>query len=162
MSIYLKVPNVSGNVTTKNYEGWVSLDDVEFAGIVNRIKMKTGQVTDRLGSYPCIGEVTFIKSQDKTSHAFFEAAHNGQTFPQLQIDYVTNENNPTAFSKLILKNAAVTLFADKYNAHSNEQPKEIVRVIYSQMQRTHIPRDNQHKFGSPISTGYDLEKATKV
>lgn len=162
MAIYLKVPNVSGNVTTKGFSGWTEVDDLEFAGVDAPAKMQVGQGVDRNVSRPTFGQVTILKQQDQSSIAFFDAAHSGENFSELEFDYVSSGSTPVTYGKLILKDAMVTHYSDRHNSEAKGTPRELIRFAYSQMQRTFTPRTSDNKLGSPSSTGYDIAKASKL
>jgi type VI secretion system Hcp family effector len=162
MAIYLKIPDVSGSVTTQGYTGWTEVDDLEFAGVDAPAKMQVGQATDRNSNRPTFGQITILKQQDKTSMALFEAVHSGENFNELEFNYVSSGSSPTTYGKLILKDAMVTHYSDRHNGEAKGMPRELVRFAYNQIQRTFTPRNSDNKLGSPLSTGYDIEKAAKL
>jgi type VI protein secretion system component Hcp len=161
MAIYLKVPDVKGNVSTTKFENWIEIHDVEFGGITNPVSMRVGSVTDRNASAPRFGQVTLLKSTDQSSTDFFEAAHDGTVFKEMEFNYVSSGSEPTVYGKLTLTDAMVTYFADKHH-EAADKPLELIRLAYTQIKKTVIPRDSKNKLGSPLITGYDIEKASKL
>jgi type VI secretion system Hcp family effector len=162
MAIYLKIPNVTGNVTTKNYNGWTEVDDLEFAGVEAHARMQVGQAIDRNASRPTFGQVTILKQQDKTSNTLFEAVHSGESIDELEFNYVSAGSTPITYGKLILKDVMVTHFSERHNSEAKSTPRELVRFAYNQIQRTFMPRTSDNKLSSASTTGYDIEKATKL
>ena len=162
MAIYLNIPSTSGNVTTDGFKNWIEVSDIEFSGVSAPVKMHIGNSIDRNSSRPTFGEVTIIKNHDQSSNVLFDAAHSGRSFDQIEFNYASTGSESVVYSKLILSNAMVTHYADRHNHEAQGTPQEIVRFAYTKMQRTLTPRDASNKLGSPNSTGYDLEKATKI
>ncbi len=162
MAIYLKIPGTNGNVTTEGFKNWIEVADVEFNGVTAPVKMQIGNTIDHNSSRPKFGEVTIIKHQDQSSNVLFDAVHSGKSFDQVEFNYVSTGSESAVYSKLILSNVMVTHYADRHHHEAQGTPQELVRFAYTKMQRTVVPRDAANKLGSPNSTGYDLEKATKL
>ncbi|MCK4869946.1 MAG: type VI secretion system tube protein Hcp [Gammaproteobacteria bacterium] len=161
MGIYLKVPGANGDVTTKGYEGWIELFDVDFGGITNPTKMRIGQSQSRMHTFPAFGQLTIIKQLDKSSVHFFEAAHSGKVFPQLDIHYVSTGNELFTYAKTTLKDASISHYADSFKGQG-EMPEELIRLAYTHIERTFVPRDANNKPGSQLVWGYDLVTAQKA
>ena len=161
MAIYLKIPNVNGDVSTQNFKQWIAVNDIEFSGINKPITLRVGETMDRNTSFPTFSHITFLKHFDTSSTALFQAAHTSETFDKVEFNFVSSGNNPTVYGKLILHNVVVTHYGNKHSAEA-VRPKELITLAYTQIEQTFIPHDNNNKTGSPLITGYDLEKAKKL
>ncbi len=160
MAMYMNFDGAKGNATAKGYENWVELNDVEFAGVRASVGMEVGQKMDRFHSKPAFGEVVIGKGLDGASQKLFEAAHSGAVIPSLEIDYVMTGDPNFTYSKLKLTNVAVTHFGDRNSG--NGKPQEVVRLAYTQMSRTYVPRNSAGSAGSQSVSGFDVENATKL
>ena len=162
MTIYLKIEGVSGSVTAKNYEGWIAASDVDFAGVGNTTQMEVGRQVDRVNSKPYMGQVAIIKSLDKASAKFFEAAHSAKPFSSVDIAYVTTGDPNFTYAKVTLKNVVVTHYSDQFNARYNGRPSELVCLAYTDMKRSFTPRSSSNGLTSPVVAGYSVEQAQKL
>lgn len=161
MAIYLKADDIKGSVSTNGYKNWIHINELEFAGIANPTRIKVGQAMDRNLSQPNFGQVIFMKPMDSSTVAFFEAAHSGKVFKQMEFDYVSAGDQPKVYGKVVLSNAVVTHYSDKHS-DSLQRPMELIRVSYSKIEKTVIAQDVNNKPMSPMTTGYDLEQAAGV
>jgi len=161
MSIYMQIPGVQGNVQAEGYQGWIELNDVDFSGVSNPIRMDVGKAVDRNAGRPSFGQVSLLKTQDGSSIKLYEAAHSNKVFPQAEIHYVTTGSQLFAFAKMKLSNVAVSHYSEKFDSDKS-RPDEVVRLTYTQMERTTIPRDSQNQAGSPMISGFDLEQAKQL
>ena len=161
MAIYMKISGVTGSVTTKGYEGAIEVSELDFAGVKVPMQMMVGKAVNRALSEPHFGQVSIIKNLDKSSNAFFEAAHNGQAFASLEFDYVSTGATPVQYSKIMLTNAMVSHYSEQNVGSATEMPKEVIRFCYTKISRTFVPRDSTGQAGSPLTTGYDIEQATQ-
>lgn len=158
MSIYLKLDDCKGNVTDKGYEGWITVYDLNFAGINSQVIMQVGKVVERNNSQPQFGQVAIIKATDNSSNQLFSAVHSGQVFKSAEFHIVKGGNNNTVSTKLLLSDVMVTHFSDDFNAES-ATGEELVRLAYTKMERTYIALNAKNKPSSPLISGYDLAKA---
>jgi hypothetical protein len=60
MAIYMQLPGIQGPVTTKGYEGWIQISDLEFGGIQNGMQMQLGKQMDRFNQQPNFGQVVLV------------------------------------------------------------------------------------------------------
>jgi type VI protein secretion system component Hcp len=160
MAIYAKVEGVKGDVTTKGFEGFIELLGVESPVVSRSVRMDVGKNMDRGLGMPQFGRIKLLKAADSSSHKFFEAVHDGSVFPTVEIHHVMVSNTPLTYAKLILKNVAVDFYGDR--ATQNHHLIESIRLAYSGIQRSFVPRDANNKPKTPIITGYDITKASKA
>ena len=161
MAIYLKASTLTGNVTTEGFQNWVEIYDLDGPTVSAPVQMKTGQASDRQGGTPNFEQISFLKPQDGSSTDFFNAVHSGRVFPSMEIDFVTTGTTPVIYAKLVLSKVAVTHYSQRHKGSAGK-PQEIIRLAYTQVEHTVIPRDASNNLGSPETTGYDIEKASKL
>jgi type VI protein secretion system component Hcp len=162
MAIYLKVPSVTGGVTTQGFKGWIEVDDLDGPSVSSHVKMKTGSAVNRYSSTPQFEHITFIKVQDGSSNDFFAATHNGTVFSTVEFNYVSTGTAPVVYSKLVLYNAMITSYSERHSGSSTGQPQELITLAFTKMEKTFIPRDGANQSGSPSTTGYDIENAKRL
>ncbi len=78
----------------------------------------------------------------------------------MDISYVMTGSPNFMFAKLTLKNVVVTHYSDMNSGTG--KPEELIRLAYTQMQRTFVPRDSTGAAGSQSVSGFDVETATKL
>ncbi len=161
MAIYLKSSALKGSVTAKGFENCIECLDADFAGVSRPTSMSVGKSMDRYNTTPSFGEITLVKYMDKSSIAFFEYAHNTKVIPELEIHYVITGDTPQTYSKTILKNAIVSHYREYKHQHQ-KQPIELINIAYTEMERSYIARNPDNTMATPLSTGYNLERAEKL
>jgi len=159
--IYLKSPNLSGDVTAKGYENCVKIKRCSFAGIENPAHISVGNKLDRTANIPTFGHITLIKLLDNSSSKWFEYAHSNTVIPSLEIHYVTSGDSPQTYAKTVLKNVMVTHYSEDYDTQASHA-EETICFSYTGIQRTYTPRDTKNQLSSPLITGFDLEAAQKM
>ncbi len=158
MAIYMCIDGMQGNVTTKNYEGWINCIDFDFSGITNQVSQDIGNETDRVMHHPTFGDVSVRKSLDQSSIPLFEHAHSRKVIPQVQIHHVVTSNPVFTYSKLIIKNAIVSHYSELSSDILYSSPREFIVFSYMAIERTYIPRKSDNTAGSPVVSGYDLSE----
>ncbi len=161
MAIYLKADGMTGDVSVTQFKNWIHVKEIDFGGVNNQVNMNVGKANDRNNNFPRFGQVTFVKEQDSSSNAFFEAAHKSSVIKTLEFDYVSDSKQPTVYGKCILNNVQVSYFAE-HHSENNHRPLEMITVAYNQIQRNVVPIDSTGKAGSQNATGYDLTAAQKM
>ena len=161
MAIYLQAPGLRGNVTTKGYQQWVALNDVEFPGIYRKVTISSGRSHDRHISQAEFGDITMSKDMDSSSCQWFDAAHSATPFASVDIHYVTTGDPNFTFAKLRLTDALVTYYADSMSTHGS-MPLETIRLSYKTIERTFIPRGASNAPESQQVTGFDLAQYQKM
>jgi len=161
MAIYMKINGMNGNVSVKNYENWIALENLEFSGVSTSVKRQVGTTQNRVAGEPRFGDINVIKVADPSSVKLFENAHSGTVIPQAEIHFTSTGNPPFAYSKYILKNVLVSHYSEEHDAQSGK-PKEYLTLNYETIQKTYIPRDEKNNAGSPMISGYDTAQAEKM
>ena len=156
MTIYLKLTNISGNVTDKNHQGWVDVDGYQMR-MRRRVNMRVGQANNRGVSLPSIKCFEIVKSLDKSSILVLTAMLTGKVIDSCQIDVCHAGDGAQVHSQYILSNAMISHYEDSCGKYG--LGKEYLRIAYTKLQRKCIPFDAAGKAGSPVIGGYDLEQA---
>ncbi len=152
--IYMKVPEMPGNVTTQGYEKWIALQSFDFA-IRNHLPMQVGKVADRDSSYPAPTELAITKILDKSSNKFFEASCSHKVVGTVEIHVCTTGSKATPYMKYTLDNVMV---GDYHHAvGANGKPTELVGLNYTKMTLSYIEQNAQGQAAAPFVSGYDLE-----
>ena len=160
MAIYMKIPGVKGGVNVAGYKDSVELLDAEFGGIENPTHMQVGKSRDRFSGVPMFSEVAILKHSDVSTTPLCSAAHNGQVFPTIEIHHVKIGKQPVAELKMVLTNAVVTHYSNR--SQQGGKVLESIRLSYSKIEHTFVPRDSSGKIGVASTVGYDLEAAQQL
>lgn len=158
MSIYMKLPNITGHVTTKDYEGWIELTNLDFSAKRN-ITTKVGQQTDRDSSAPRINEMTMTKNVDKSSPFLFEALLNGTSMDTVTIAICKNGSDAKISSQYILHNAMVSYYEEQVDGNSKSGGQDFLNLNFTKIEKRYTPYNSQGKAEAAVSAGYDLSTA---
>lgn len=165
MAIYMQVPGINGNVTTKGYDNWMELESFDF-NVQRKLNTQPGRVSNREGSKPSISEITVTKRLDKASSLLFGEATVGTAKPTIKIHFITTGASPTSYLEYILSNVIISAHSIAHQRvlinTGNEQetyPLERVNLNFDKIEMKVIPFDKDHKAQSPIPAGYDLNQA---
>ena len=161
MSIYMKADGIIGGVTSIGYAGMTEVSEVAFDGISNGANTVVGQDSDRITRRPHVGKVRLVKSADKSSHHFFQAAHKGTVIDSIELYYVTAGNPPFTYQKIKLTNPIVSHYSSEHNNES-QTATEYITLDYTAIEQTFIPRDEKNNPQSPLISGYDLPTAKSL
>jgi len=159
MSIYMKIPGIEGDVTTKGYEKWIALESMYF-NLKKRVNMQVGKMHERQNSLPRFDEIEVTKYLDKTSPQIFINTSTGAVIPQVNIDTCTTGAELKPYSQYTLHDVIISGYTEINEGM--DHPLEIFTLSYSKVEKRITPYDAQHKMGSPIITGYDLAAAQRT
>lgn len=168
MPIYMHIPGVNGDVTSKNHNNWIEIKSVTFHTKRN-LNTQPGRIADREGSRPSVSEIEITKIMDKTSPLLFSESVTGNAKSQVEIHMCTTNDTITPFQALTLSNVVVSGYtmhpttqdfvADKNTVDRSTYPTETIRLNFTKIETKFTPFDAKHKPQSPIPAGYDLETA---
>jgi len=161
MAIYIKMDTISGNVTSEGYENWIEAKHVRFPGISTQVSNNTGNGYSRITGKPYFGELTVIKQTDNSTTTLFENAHSGKVIGTVEIDFVSTSNPPQAYEKFKLTNVIISHFSKEHH-EGGGLPVEFIKLNYTKIEHTYIPRNSANQLQSPQVTGYDIEQATST
>ena len=80
MSIYLKYPEIHGEVTTEGCKNWIELNSLQY-GVSRNVSSGAGGNT-RESSAPNIGEIVVTKHFDKASAKLYKNRWPGRSTPR--------------------------------------------------------------------------------
>jgi len=72
MAIYMKMDGFTGSVSTKGFENWIKLDNVEFGGVTTPVTILVGKTDDRIKGAPTFSNIALIVSE-QTWHKHSDA-----------------------------------------------------------------------------------------
>ena len=93
MSIYLKYPEIHGEVTTEGYKNWIELNSFQY-GVSRNVSSGAGGNT-RESSAPNIGEIVVTKHFDKSSAKLYQDLVAGTFDTKVVIKMTTTTKNKT-------------------------------------------------------------------
>jgi type VI secretion system secreted protein Hcp len=152
MAIYMKLQGINGSVTTKGYENWVAVREVEFGGVGFKMRNTPGNKNTRIQSPATFGDFTLIKTPDASSVPLFEKANTAQLIAQVEIQYLTSESTPMVYTKYVLTNVLVSHYSEM-NGGGRSANLERLRLNYETIQKTYIPILANNTPGSQLVSG---------
>jgi type VI secretion system secreted protein Hcp len=154
-NVFIKMDNITGDVTTKGFEGYLKLESFEWA-LTRTISAPTGGSSTRDATTPSISELTLSKSVDSSSAAIFLNAVGVAAIPTVTLvlaDSVTN----AVFYRLTLNEVLVTS-----QTHSGsmgaDKPAESISLNFTKIKIETFDSTGKTPTGA---AGWDLTKNTK-
>ena len=151
----MKLKGIDGEVSAKGYERWIELYDIDFGGLHIPMDNVVGKNQNRVNSKPRLGDITITKPLDTSSTRLFDRAHDAQSFPEVEIHYVTNGNPPIKYASYILHNVLLSNYSERHTG-SGDRPIEMLALNYLKIEKTYIPRGSDNQPKNPMIIGYDL------
>jgi len=149
-----------GNVTAEGYEGWIKIDDFQFA-VSRGISMEPGNTSNREVTYPDISELTISKIMDGASTGLFKEALTGSTGCKVLIDIVkTGADIIEKFVTYELEDCLLSNY--DIDAYSNAAPIENISISFAKITMTYTSGDRSNKAATPERVGYDLTVGKKL
>jgi len=149
-----------GNVTANGYEGWIKLDEFQFA-VSRGISMESGNTSNREVTYPDISEVTISKIMDGASTGLFKEALAGAKGCTVLIDIV--KTGADKIEKYVAYELEECLLSNyDMDAYSNSAPIENITISFAKITMTYTAGDRTNKEGTPERVGYDLAAGKKL
>jgi type VI secretion system secreted protein Hcp len=163
MTAYMKVTGQStldGDVTAKGLEKTTQLLSANF-GIKRSMNTKPGSVGDREGTKPSVSEFTITKKVDKISPYLVRDAATGTTIPSIEFKFATTGKDLSVYHVVRLENVIVSGYTlDHVESDDKDaKPTETINFNFTKIEITNTPYGADHKAGSPVTAGYDLETA---
>ncbi len=155
MAIYMKIDGANGDATATGHNNWIEIQSMHY-GIVKDVNTSSGNINRRIKSEPFVGEMMLHKTADSASIALMTAAASNKVIPSILIESCHSDNNGDAHSKYKLTNVIVSEYVDSHDG-STGLPQESLRLNFTQIEKTFIPRDAANKAKSPITGGYNIE-----
>lgn len=158
MSIYMQMPNITGNVTVKDYEGWVELTNLDFSA-KRSVTTKVGQQTDRDSSAPRVNEMTVTKNVDKSSPFLFEALLNGTSMDKVTIVVCKNGSDAKVSSQYVLHDVMVSYYEEQVDGANEHGGQDFINLNFTQIEKRYTPYNSQGKAQAAVSASYNLSTA---
>jgi len=131
-AIYVKIPGLQGDVTTKGYEGYFTADSFSFG--VEREMKESGEKGGTQDINIGVGELqecTISKSLDSTSSHLAQFAINGNSIGTAEIDFVEVGGSGEATTYLKYKLDRVFVKSWSTSADADDRPTEEVAFVYA-------------------------------
>lgn len=157
-AIYLKFGTIEGNVTAKDYEGWIQVATLHF-GAERNVSMETGNLSNREPGKPALSRIAITKFADKSVTALFQASLKGAAGQEATVAFVRTGNTMQEFMTYKLKDCILANYA--IATHADETPVEGLMLSYSGIEISYKDHDATNKSGSPQRVAYDV-KAAKI
>lgn len=146
-----------GNVTAKGYEGWIKIDDFQFA-VSRGISMESGNISNREVTYPDITEVSISKIMDGSSTGLFKEALTGAKGCTVLVDIVkTGANTIEKYVSYEFEDCLLSNY--DMDAYSNSAPVENISISFAKVTMTYTAGDRSNTGSSPERIGYDIAAA---
>lgn len=165
MSAYLKIDGIDGNVSAKGLEKTIELQSAAFS-VKRNMNTKPGAVSDREGAKPMLSELVVTKKVDMASPHLFGQATVGSVIPEVNVRFVNTGKELSEYHNVILKNVLISGYEMVHNKTADEEndpeakPLEKISFNYTNIEVKNTPFSKDHKAGSPVSVGYNLETAS--
>lgn len=158
MAIYMKIDSIKGDVTAKNYQNWIELDDYNFSSSKNIIN-RSGNLNNRTISLPTLSQLVALKKTDCSSPLLFSNSCQNKSLGTIMIHNNRTSNQLESYLEIKLYDAILSFYNINSwnNSGENSDAEEEIRISYGKLEMKYIPRDSQNKAMSPITAGYDLE-----
>jgi type VI protein secretion system component Hcp len=162
-AIYVKIPNLEGDVTTKGYEGYFTADSFSFG--VEREMKESGEKGGTEDINIGVGELqecTITKSIDSASAGLAQFAINGNSLGTADIEFVEvreDEGKATTYLKYKLDRAFVKSWSTSGDA--DDRPTEEVAFYYNDITIIREGGDKESSSGKPTESEI-LEEHSKT
>jgi type VI secretion system secreted protein Hcp len=160
MPIFMKYPQINGDVLTEGYQDWIELDSFQW-GVGRSIDNSSSSEKDREGNTPTVSEITVTKNNDIASSNLLRAslgvgpAGEGQ---EVNIDFCkTDTSQPEPYLQLTLKN---TLISHWSTSSSGDRPVETLTLNFTWIEHKTITMDAANGTSKNDPAQYDLAKQT--
>ena len=155
-AIYVKIPDIKGDVTTAGYEGWFTADSFSFG--VEREMKESGEKGGTADINIGVGELqecTISKSMDMASTALAQFAINGNSPGVAEIHFVemTNDGKPVAYLKYKLDRVFVKSWSTSGDA--DDRPTEEVAFYYNKIAFNYTPTKDGRSTGESTTFSWD-------
>jgi type VI secretion system Hcp family effector len=155
-AIYVKIPDIKGDVTTAGYEGWFTADSFSF-GVEREIKEsgERGGTEDINIGVGELQECTISKSMDMASTTLAQYAINGNSPGVAEIHFVeiASDGKPVAYLKYKLDRVFVKSWSTSGDA--DDRPTEEVAFYYNKIAFNYTPTKDGRITGESSTFSWD-------
>ncbi len=156
MSIYMKIPNITGNVSTRSYQGCIELLNTKNLG-KRTIQQITGQGTQREMSHLHLDHMRITKHQDAASAELYQYFCSGKNIPQLDIYHIIMmQGSPEWRVRITLQNVMLAQHNEQLSA---EGSLEMIDLAFTKIEKSYKQQGANGQFQTPSTSGYNIETA---
>jgi type VI secretion system secreted protein Hcp len=149
-----------GNVTARGYEGWIKIDDFQFA-VSRGVSMEACNTANREVTYPDISEVTVTKIMDGASTGLFKEALSGAKGCTVLVDIVkTGAGEMETYASYEFEDCLISNY--EMEVFSNSAPEETISISFAKIIMTYTAGNRINKSATPERVGYDLAAGKKL
>lgn len=154
MSIFLKLPNIKGSVSTKGYEGTIELLTATWSS-QRHIKQQSGMLNNRGFSVPSHRELVLTKHADVASCDLHQNFFDGKVFAIAEIYHVHSNQGNGALLIYTLHNVIVS-YIEETLERDKALPLEQINLNFTKLEKKYTFSDEQGKLTTPKSVQYDF------
>lgn len=160
MAIYMRIDGLDGAVTSKGHENWIQLESFS-TSLSRHVSTEVGRVVNRDASVPHFSTVNITKRADKSSPILFEKACQGAVMPTVYIDICSTDSELKPYSQYQLSKVIISHYLDQ-GFGAEHGSLESLSLNFTQIEKTFTARDENNQTLSPVTSGYDLQRAQKL
>lgn len=154
MAFYLQIPGIKGSATDSQHKDWIGIQDLHFQ-TSTYVHVTPGQVSERFSSKPSLSDFVLTKKTDISSPKLFGANVGGKVFDKVLIHVCNSDQTPMieyTLSKVIVSSYDIAGKTSEIGSHT--QIQEVITLNAVKIEMRFLPQN-----GTPVSVGYDQEKA---
>lgn len=156
---FLKIEGIKGESTDKTHKDEIVLESFSW-GVANSGAGYAGSAGRATGkSAP--SDFSVVKKVDKASPDLFAACASGKHTPTMMVTVRKAGGEPLEYLTLKFTEVMVSSYQSGGSA-GGDLPVETVSFNYSKVELSYVPQDAKGKGMSPVGTGWDFSKNTKV
>ena len=151
--MFLKLDNVSGEVTTAKFEKWINVTAYSLGFSNPSTQVGGGGGAGRVNCQ----DIGLSKAFDSSSPELFKGVTTGKHFQKAELDFVrTSEKSGGVFLKYELQGVLVTSLSDGGAAGGDSVPDENLSLNFAKITVSYYPQDSKGTVSkTPISASWD-------
>jgi len=162
----VNVPDIEGESTDAGHGGWIEVLAV-YHSAKQPAATSRSSVGGRSGRRAEFSDFTIVKEIDKATPKLALYCAEGEHIPDLVIEFTMVEpvtSNKVVYKKVMLKDVIVSAFTPVMSYRSNDEFTHLEEVSfrYGKIQWEYIPYDSMGNPGTPVNTGWDLERSKAI
>lgn len=153
MAIYLKCPELVGDVTADGFQKTIELSSLQVgAGVA--VESAVGKAGNRSASNPSISEITISKQYDNTSGIIFKNLCTGTAIPKMEIFFVKSMKGANfAYLTITLEDV---FFSGQSISSGGDLPSESVSLNFTKINFNYMKNDAEGVSAQGTIAGWDL------
>lgn len=156
MSIYLKVPQINGDVTDSQHAGWIRLHSLDWG--CERVPLhEPGRIHHRSFSTPHFSSVTLTKKIDQASPLLFVKSCSSLITCECIIRICDSIENAVHYLEYTLGGVFFSAFHHLITNNAlDHELYEKIKLDYNHIKMRYLPRDASGSATAPVISAYDL------